>query len=161
MKKMKLFWSLAALIVTALCAGFASCGDDDDDDNANPLVGTWKGEIPHLRMENGKYVRCLDIVTYHFTSKGKYDANMTTTQDDDEIWQVRFHGIYKVDGNKLTMVESADYEEYNYTTKKWEQRTDKIGDWERIFEFTIKDDYLLSLYDIDMSKALEGEFTKQ
>ena len=35
---MKTFRFFATLLVIALCAGFTSCSDDDDE---NPLVGTW------------------------------------------------------------------------------------------------------------------------
>ena len=35
---MKTFRFFATLLVIALCAGFTSCSDDDDE---NPLVGVW------------------------------------------------------------------------------------------------------------------------
>ena len=42
--KRKFFWSmLTILMVTLLCVGFTSCGDDDDDDAKAKVVGTWKG----------------------------------------------------------------------------------------------------------------------
>lgn len=40
---MKTFRFFATLLVIALCAGFTSCGDDDDEQvNNSLLVGTWK-----------------------------------------------------------------------------------------------------------------------
>ncbi|MCS3163122.1 hypothetical protein NXX71_22690 [Bacteroides faecis] len=36
---MKTFRLFATLLVIALCAGFTSCSDDDEDEN--PLVGVW------------------------------------------------------------------------------------------------------------------------
>ena len=40
---MKTFRFFATLLVIALCAGFTSCSDNDDekDNNNSPLVGTW------------------------------------------------------------------------------------------------------------------------
>ena len=40
---MKTFRFFATLLVIALCAGFTSCSNDDDDENESnsPLVGTW------------------------------------------------------------------------------------------------------------------------
>lgn len=40
---MKTFRLFATLLVIALCAGFTSCSDNDDekDNNNSPLVGTW------------------------------------------------------------------------------------------------------------------------
>ncbi|CUO04056.1 lipocalin family protein [Bacteroides finegoldii] len=40
---MKTFRFFATLLVIALCAGFTSCSNDDDENESNsPLVGTWK-----------------------------------------------------------------------------------------------------------------------
>lgn len=40
---MKTFRFFVTLLVIALCAGFTSCGDDDDEQvNNSLLVGTWK-----------------------------------------------------------------------------------------------------------------------
>lgn len=39
---MKTFRFFATLLVIALCAGFTSCSNDDDENESNsPLVGTW------------------------------------------------------------------------------------------------------------------------
>lgn len=45
MKKIKFL----AMMIAALtfCMGFTACGDDDDDEPANPLVGTWVGTFDH------------------------------------------------------------------------------------------------------------------
>ena len=45
---MKTFRFFATLLVIALCAGFTSCSDDEEDENQ--LVGTW------VNIENRKYV---------------------------------------------------------------------------------------------------------
>ena len=41
---MKTFRFFATLLVITLCAGFTSCSDDDDD---NPIVGTWRSEVDY------------------------------------------------------------------------------------------------------------------
>ena len=38
---MKTFRFFATLLVIALCAGFTSCSDDDDENNDKDLIGTW------------------------------------------------------------------------------------------------------------------------
>ena len=39
------------LLMVVLCLNFTACGDDDDDDPSNPLVGVWQNddEGEHLR----------------------------------------------------------------------------------------------------------------
>ena len=39
------------LLMIVLCLNFTACGDDDDDDPSNPLVGVWQNddEGEHLR----------------------------------------------------------------------------------------------------------------
>ena len=44
MKKVKAFKWMFACTLVALCVGFASCSDDDDNENSGngPLVGSWQ-----------------------------------------------------------------------------------------------------------------------
>ena len=32
------------LLMVVLCLNFTACGDDDDDDPSNPLVGVWQND---------------------------------------------------------------------------------------------------------------------
>ena len=51
---MKTFRFFATLLVIALCAGFTSCSDDDDQ---NPLVGTC------VNIENRNSVEYKEVMT--------------------------------------------------------------------------------------------------
>ena len=53
---MKTFRLFATLLVIALCAGFTSCSDDDDE---NPLVGTW------VSIENRNSVEYKDVMPFY------------------------------------------------------------------------------------------------
>ena len=58
---MKTFRFFATLLVIALCAGFTSCSDDDDE---NPLVGTW------VSIENRNSVEYKDVMTINSDGTG-------------------------------------------------------------------------------------------
>ena len=32
------------LLMVVLCLNFTACGDDDDDDPSNPIVGVWQND---------------------------------------------------------------------------------------------------------------------
>lgn len=93
MKKLKFL--AFALIAALACVGFASCGDDDDDEvgGYNPFVGTWVGTM----YEEGGYTDpdYDEVVTMTFTADGKMTANCP-----EEDWY--FSGVYK-------FVASEDY----------------------------------------------------
>ena len=60
---MKTFRFFATLLVIALCAGFTSCSDDDDE---NPLVGTW------VNIENRNSVEYKEVMTINSDGTGCY-----------------------------------------------------------------------------------------
>ena len=59
---MKTFRFFATLLVIALCAGFTSCSDDDDE---NPLVGVWSYTWGGGNKE---------IVTFKSDGKGTWES---------------------------------------------------------------------------------------
>lgn len=58
---MKTFRFFATLLVIALCAGFTSCSDDDDE---NPLFGTW------VNIENRNSIEYKDVMTINSDGTG-------------------------------------------------------------------------------------------
>lgn len=38
------------LLMVVLCLNFTACGDDDDDDPSNPLVGVWQNDEGHEHL---------------------------------------------------------------------------------------------------------------
>lgn len=60
---MKTFRLFATLLVIALCAGFTSCSDDDEDEN--PLVGVWSYTWGGGNKE---------IVTFKSDGKGTWES---------------------------------------------------------------------------------------
>ena len=40
----------ATLLMVVLCVNFAACGDDDDDNPSNPLVGVWQEDDGHEHL---------------------------------------------------------------------------------------------------------------
>lgn len=52
---MKIFKLLSVLMFVALSAGFVSCSNDDDDVNADALLGTWQATHTEGWYENAKY----------------------------------------------------------------------------------------------------------
>lgn len=55
MKKIFLSW-MTVLVVTFVSIGFASCGDDDDENGGNSIVGTWvDGTTTMILGRDGSY----------------------------------------------------------------------------------------------------------
>lgn len=71
---MKTFRFFATLLVIALCAGFTSCSDDDDE---NPLVGTW------VNIENRNSMEYKEVMTINENGTGS-SANYTNGQLDKD-----------------------------------------------------------------------------
>lgn len=86
MKKFKFF---ALMLVIACCAGFTSCGDDDDDAGSNALVGTWVGTMNYNSGYNGD-----EVVTMTFTADGKMTAKGEDANYPEYSWS--FSGTYKL-----------------------------------------------------------------
>ena len=124
---MKTFRFFATLLVIALCAGFTSCSDDEDDEN--PLVGTW------VSIENRNSVEYKDVMTINsdgtgssaIYENGQIDKdgvdNFRYTYDENSkvftwIWEEDSDGesdvysmhVRELTGSKLVLVEDMDEE---------------------------------------------------
>lgn len=86
MKKIKFL----AMMIAALtfCMGFTACGDDDDDNADNPLIGTWVGTYDY---EGGYTANEEEVVTMTFTSDGKM-----TAKGESASYNWSFSGEYNV-----------------------------------------------------------------
>lgn len=123
---MKTFRFFATLLVIALCAGFTSCGDDDDE---NPLVGTW------VSIENRNSVEYKDVMTINSDGTGSsaiYEngqidkegvENFKYTYDENSkvftfIWEEDSYGetdiysmrVQELTSSKLVLVDDIDEE---------------------------------------------------
>lgn len=89
------------LFILPVCLAFSGCGDDDDDEN-NPLVGSWKMEassgyeiLTFNANKTGRYVTVLygseevvedESFTYNYDAKGH--VIYMTFGDELETWSV-------------------------------------------------------------------------
>ena len=118
---MKTFRFFATLLVITLCAGFTSCSDDDDE---NPLVGTW------VSIENRNSVEYKDVMTINSDGTGSsayyengqidkegvenfkytYDEKskiLTYIWKDGDVYSVR---VTELSSSKLVLVDDVDEE---------------------------------------------------
>ena len=123
---MKTFRLFATLLVIILCAGFTSCSDDDDE---NPLVGTW------VNIENRNSVEYKDVMTINSDGTGSsaiYEngqidkegvENFKYTYDEKSkvftfIWEEDSYGetdiysmrVQELTSSKLVLVDDIDEE---------------------------------------------------
>ena len=123
---MKTFRLFATLLVIVLCAGFTSCSDDDDE---NPLVGTW------VNIENRNSVEYKDVMTINSDGTGSsaiYEngqidkegvENIKYTYDEKSkvftfIWEEDSYGetdiysmrVQELTSSKLVLVDDIDEE---------------------------------------------------
>ena len=123
---MKTFRLFATLLVIVLCAGFTSCSDDDDE---NPLVGTW------VNIENRNSVEYKDVMTINSDGTGSsaiYEngqidkegvENFKYTYDEKSkvftfIWEEDSNGetdiysmrVQELTSSKLVLVDDIDEE---------------------------------------------------
>ena len=73
---MKTFRFFATLLVIALCAGFTSCSDDDDE---NLLVGTW------VNIEDGGSVQYKEVMTINADGTGSDAIYINGQLDKDGV----------------------------------------------------------------------------
>ena len=79
---MKTFRLFATLLVIALCAGFTSCSDDEEDEN--PLVGTW------VNIENRNSVEYKDVMTINADGTGSAAIYINGQLDKDGVDNFRY-----------------------------------------------------------------------
>lgn len=124
---MKTFRFFVTLLVIALCAGFTSCSDDEEDEN--PLVGTW------VSIENRNSVEYKDVMTINSDGTGSsaiYEngqidkegvENFKYTYDENSklftfIWEEDSYGVtdiysmrvQELTSSKLVLVDDIDEE---------------------------------------------------
>lgn len=124
---MKTFRFFATLLVITLCAGFTSCSDDDDDEN--PLVGTW------VNIENRNSMEYKEVMTINSDGTGSsaiYEngqidkdgvENFKYTYDENSkvftfIWEEDSYGetdiysmrVQELTSSKLVLVDDIDEE---------------------------------------------------
>ncbi len=137
---MKTFRFFATLLVIALCAGFTSCSDDDDE---NLLVGTW------VNIEDGGSVQYKEVMTIN--------ADGTGSSTSSAIYADGYIPKEEVDNFKYTYDENS-----KVFTFIWEEDSDGNID---IYSMHVKEltNSKLVLVD-DMDEEGEGEvitYTKQ
>lgn len=118
---MKTFRLFATLLVIALCAGFTSCSDDDDE---NPLFGTWisiytensteykevitlnsDGTGTSAYYENGQIDKeGVENFKYTYDEKSKI---LTYIWEDGDVYSVR---VTELSSSKLVLVDDVDEE---------------------------------------------------
>ena len=123
MIKKNIFRLMAILMVATLCTGFASCGDDDDDNGiSSPIVNTW------VSTKNANE-------TFTFQSNGKcrrlYQApavkGVTDLVVDDDVVEQYFDGTYTVtDDNSLTVTWNTKTTTKVDSNGKQETKTEKF-----------------------------------
>ena len=118
---MKTFRFFATLLIITLCAGFTSCSDDDDE---NPLFGTWisiytensteykevitlnsDGTGTSAYYENGQIDKDgVENFKYTYDEKSKI---LTYIWEDGDVYSVR---VTELSSSKLVLVDDVDEE---------------------------------------------------
>ena len=113
MKKLKFL--LCALFAVLCCTALTACGDDDDDEPANSIVGTWVdmdwasfGDSRVLTFySNGTYTEQWVENSYSGTESGVYSLNgnvlIMTTTDDTYVYTI------VINGNTATVTEDDGF----------------------------------------------------
>ena len=137
---MKTFRLFATLLVIALCAGFTSCSDDDDE---NLLVGTW------VNIEDGGSVQYKEVMTIN--------ADGTGSSTSSAIYADGYIPKEEVDNFKYTYDENS-----KVFTFIWEEDSDGNIDIYSMHVKELTNSKLVFIDDID--EEGEGEvitYTKQ
>ncbi|WP_256009533.1 lipocalin family protein [Desertivirga xinjiangensis] len=98
------------LMFVAVTVAFSSCKKDDDENNSAKIVGKWnlKKEV-EKEYKNGQLIET-DEYSYEAGAYVEFKSNGTVDWNDDgsdpEIYS------YRVDGNKLTLIEDDDTDVY-------------------------------------------------
>jgi len=130
---MKTFRFFATLLVIALCAGFTSCSDDDDE---NLLVGTW------VNIEDGGSVQYKEVMTIN--------ADGTGSSTSSAIYADGYIPKEEVDNFKYTYDENS-----KVFTWIWEEDSDGNIDIYSMHVKELTNSKLVFIDDID--EEGEGE----
>ena len=68
------------LLMVVLCLNFTACGDDDDDDPSNPLVGVWQND------DEGEHLR------WTFRNDGSGEEHLFYDDDDTDKYTINING---------------------------------------------------------------------
>ena len=101
--KRNIFWSMLTIfMVTALCVGFASCGDDDDSSsNSTRVVGSWS-------VQEGKRSLTLTFKNNGTgTAVSEYYDSYSGTETDTETFN------YVMEGEKKGKIFIKLYDSYS------------------------------------------------
>lgn len=130
---MKTFRLFTTLLVIALCAGFTSCSDDDDE---NLLVGTW------VNIEDGGSVQYKEVMTIN--------ADGTGSSTSSAIYADGYIPKEEVDNFKYTYDENS-----KVFTFIWEEDSDGNIDIYSMHVKELTNSKLVFIDDID--EEGEGE----
>jgi len=85
------------LLMVVLCLNFTACGDDDDDDPSNPIVGVWQNddEGEHLRWTFRNDGSGEEHLFYDDDSKS---STLIINYDDDDTDKYTIN----INGNTMT-----------------------------------------------------------
>lgn len=154
---MKKFHLVALLGLFAAFCGFVftSCGDDEEENDSNPIVGTWS--ITESESEQGFSRTFTTSIT--FTNDGKYiysEEGQHKSPEFEENFGNRETGIYKLEGNKLTLT-STGYAYKDPETNKWIEEENAQGEpWTQ--EITIENKVLyIALWEGGEQMALKKQ----
>ena len=98
---MKTFRFFATLLVVALCASFTSCSDDDDE---NPLVGTW------VSIENRNSVEYKDVMTINSDGTGSSAIYENGQMDKEGVENFKY--TYDENSKVFTFIWEEDSDGY-------------------------------------------------
>ena len=104
--KSNLFKFFAAIFCVAICAGFTSCSDDDDDNEASALVGSWL-EVGYVQSDGQIYWESEPDCSMTFNA----DGTVVSYYEDE----VDATGTYSVNGNYFV----ANMVDPSYPEDRW------------------------------------------
>lgn len=125
----KIYSLLCMMLVMASAFLFASCGDDNDDEDSlrKAIVGTWKSD---MESEEPFFEKASDIVIFYsngeFESQTKFPAGFRETLSsytakniDDDGFFYRGKGHWNLKGNQIISRVEQEYCYENHNDWEW------------------------------------------
>ena len=112
---MKTFRLFATLLVIALCAGFTSCSDDDEDEN--PLVGVWSLKYSNKIKAKAETEdkKAADVLNWLEDNITKEDIENSYTGDIQEEMKYFNRTAYVKEQLTVQFTELSDEEAENFS----------------------------------------------